>query len=152
MNKTTAMIYPALAVFPLFAGIKMGTPFADGAVLQRGMKVPIWGKVTPGTAGGQPSATARGNVFVEFAGQKKSSDVGADGTWKLAKVLNFRKRKGGDGKEHDTDFIDGPDIVVSCESIIEPVKVRYMGRPRTMGTLYNEASLPLGPFEAASGQ
>lgn len=83
MNKTTAMIYPALAVFPLFAGIKMGTPFADGAVLQRGMKVPIWGKVTPGTAGGQPSATARGKVFVEFAGQKKSSDVGADGTWRV---------------------------------------------------------------------
>lgn len=144
MNKTTAMIYPALAVFPLFAGIKMGTPFADGAVLQRGMKVPIWGKVTPGTAGGQPSATARGKVFVEFAG--------ADGAWKLAKVLNFRKRKGGDGKEHDTDFIDGTDIVLFCEAVPEPLKVRYMGQPRTMGTLYNEASLPLGPFEAASGQ
>ena len=29
-----------------------------------------------------------------------------------------------------------------------PAKVRYMGRPRTAGTLYNEASLPLGPFES----
>jgi hypothetical protein len=27
------------------------------------------------------------------------------------------------------------------------VKVRYMGQPKTSGTLYNEASLPLGPFE-----
>ena len=29
-------------------GIVMGTPFADGMVLQRGMKVPVWGKVNPG--------------------------------------------------------------------------------------------------------
>jgi len=25
--------------------------------------------------------------------------------------------------------------------------VRYMGKPMTSGTLYNESSLPLGPFE-----
>jgi hypothetical protein len=31
-----------------------------------------------------------------------------------------------------------------------PVKVRYMGAPRTSGTLYNEMSLPLGPFDSAA--
>ena len=44
-------------------------------------------------------------------------------------------------------YIDGANIVLSSESVPEPVKVRYMGKPRTTGTLYNEASLPLGPFE-----
>lgn len=46
-------------------------------------------------------------------------------------------------------FADGPDIFLSCEAVPLPVKVRYMGKPRTSGTLYNEAALPLGPFEAA---
>ena len=37
---------------------------------------------------------------------------------------------------------------VASEEVAEPKAVRYMGRPRTSGTLYNEASLPLGPFVA----
>ena len=49
------------------AEIRMGTPFSDGAVLQRGMKVPVWGTVSP----------AKGKVTVEFAGQVKSADVDA---------------------------------------------------------------------------
>ena len=73
--------------------------------------------------------------------------AGEDGVWHPAKVENFRK-KNNDGKETDTDFIDGPEIVLSCDAIANPVKVRYMGKPLTSGTLYNEASLPLGPFEA----
>ena len=73
--------------------------------------------------------------------------AGADGKWQEAKVLNYRKQKGGDGKEIDTDYIDGPEIVLSSEAVPEPVKVRYMGKSRTAGTLYNEVSLPLGPFE-----
>jgi len=74
--------------------------------------------------------------------------AGADGKWQEAKVLNYRKLKGRDGKESDTDYIDGAEIVLSSDGVPEPVKVRYMGKPRTAGTLYNEASLPLGPFEA----
>ncbi len=74
--------------------------------------------------------------------------AGADGKWQEAKVLNYRKQKGKDGKESDTDYIDGAEIVLSSDGVLEPVKVRYMGKPRTAGTLYNEASLPLGPFEA----
>ena len=73
--------------------------------------------------------------------------AGADGKWYDAKVINYRQHKGGDGKEVDTDYIDTPEIVLSSEAVPEPVKVRYMGKPRMSGTLYNEASLPLGPFE-----
>ena len=59
-------------------------------------------------------------------------------------MLNYRKHDGGD---KDTDYIDGSEIVLSSEGVPEPVKARYMGKSRTAGTLYNEASLPLGPFE-----
>ena len=45
--------------------------FGDGMVLQRDVKVPIWGTATPG-----------GEVVVEFAGQKTSTRAGADGRWK----------------------------------------------------------------------
>jgi len=38
--------------------------------------------------------------------------------------------------------------VVKSAKVPNPVKVRYMARPRLAGTLYNEASLPLGAFEA----
>ena len=73
--------------------------------------------------------------------------AGADGKWCDAVVANYRKGKDKNGNECDTDYIDGAEIVLSSEGVPEPVKVRYMGKPRTAGTLYNEASLPLGPFE-----
>ena len=74
--------------------------------------------------------------------------AGADGKWHPAKVANYRHAKDKKGKMGETDFIDGPKIVLASEGVAAPVKVRYMGTPRTSGTLYNEASLPLGPFEA----
>ena len=72
--------------------------------------------------------------------------AGEDGVWHPATILNYRKRKNSEGKETVTDFIDGPEIVLSSAEVSNPVKVRYMGKPLTSGTLYNEASLPLGPF------
>ena len=74
--------------------------------------------------------------------------AGADGKWQPAKVVNYRKGKDRKGNVVDTDFIDGPEIVLEAEGVPEPANVRYMGQPRTSGTLYNEASLPLGPFES----
>jgi len=74
--------------------------------------------------------------------------AGADGKWHFAKIVNYRTEKGRNGKRSDTDYIDGPDIVLASDAVPAPVKVRYMGQHRTTGTLYNEASLPLGPFEA----
>ena len=52
--------------------IELGAPFADNAVLQRQMPVPVWGWSKPGT-----------KVTVEFAGQKKSATAGKDGKWML---------------------------------------------------------------------
>lgn len=65
-NKTIAAIVLAGLVLPLFGRIKMGTPFSDGAVLQRGMEVPVWGTAEPDST-----------VEVEFGGAKKSAAVGA---------------------------------------------------------------------------
>ncbi len=50
--------------------IQLGTPFHDHAILQRGMKVPIWGWSKPGT-----------KVSVQFVGQRKSGVAGKDGKW-----------------------------------------------------------------------
>ena len=65
----------AMLLFPLVANavaqtpaekpkpeIELGTPFADNAILQRQMPVPVWGWSKPGT-----------KVTVEFAGQKKTA-------------------------------------------------------------------------------
>jgi len=50
--------------------IQLGAPFRDNAVLQREMKVPVWGWSKPGT-----------KVTVEFAGQKKTAIAEKDGKW-----------------------------------------------------------------------
>lgn len=68
--------------------------------------------------------------------------AGKDGVWQKAKIVNFRKHN-----NNETDFIDGDTIILASDKVAVPVKARYMGKNRTMGTLYNEVSLPLGPFE-----
>ena len=50
--------------------IELGAPFADNAILQRQMKVPVWGWSKPGT-----------KVTVAFAGQEKTVTAGKDGKW-----------------------------------------------------------------------
>ncbi len=52
--------------------IELGAPFADNAILQRQMKVPVWGWSKPGT-----------KVTVTFAGQTKAATAGRDGKWML---------------------------------------------------------------------
>ena len=92
-------------------------------------------------------------VYAKDHSRKPAFELaGEDGEWHSAGIDNFRKKKNKEGKEVDTDYIDGPDIVLSCETVSSPVKVRYMGKPRTSGTLYNEAALPLGPFEMGRGE
>ena len=73
--------------------------------------------------------------------------AGTNGVWKAAKIVNFRKGKDKSGKPADTDYIDGSKITVAAGGVAAPVRVRYMGKSRTAGTLYNQVSLPLGPFE-----
>jgi len=52
--------------------IELGAPFSDNAILQRDTVLPVWGWSKPGTS-----------VTVEFAGQKETTQAGADGRWML---------------------------------------------------------------------
>ena len=54
------------------SGVELPHVFGDNMVLQRGQRVPVWGKGAPGE-----------KVTVSFAGQSVSAIVGADGRWTL---------------------------------------------------------------------
>ena len=60
------------SLFPTAPALELGAPFADHAVLQRQLPVPVWGWSKPGT-----------EVTVEFAGQKHSATAAASGKWTL---------------------------------------------------------------------
>ena len=53
-------------------GVELPHVFGDNMVLQRGQRVPVWGKGAPGE-----------KVTISFAGQSVSATAGADGRWKL---------------------------------------------------------------------
>jgi sialate O-acetylesterase len=52
------------------ADVSVPTMFSDHAVLQRDMRVPVWGTATPGE-----------HVTVDFDGQSASTTAEGDGTW-----------------------------------------------------------------------
>lgn len=54
------------------ADLRLGAPFTDQAVLQRDQPVPIWGEGSPGST-----------IAIEFAGQKKTTQVDASGRWQI---------------------------------------------------------------------
>ena len=87
------------------SAIELGAPFADNAILQREMELPVWGWSKPGTT-----------ITVEFvprpgsgqAGQKETAKAGADGKWlqpqplevtlvKGPNVLSFESQEGSRG-------------------------------------------------------
>lgn len=57
----------------LLAEVKLASPFTSHMVLQREMKVPVWGTAATGE-----------KVTVEFAGQKQSAKADAEGRWRVA--------------------------------------------------------------------
>ncbi len=61
----------AVVVKPKLA-IELGAPFCNNAVLQREMKVPVWGWSEPGR-----------KITVTFAGQTKTATAGQDGKWRV---------------------------------------------------------------------
>ena len=71
--KKLILIGVAACALPSFAKIELAPPFSDGMVLQRGMKVPVWGKAEPGR-----------KVTVEFAGNAVSTVACPGGRWKVA--------------------------------------------------------------------
>ncbi|NIP93342.1 MAG: hypothetical protein GWO24_07760, partial [Akkermansiaceae bacterium] len=78
-GKLVALLLAAVVCLPSEApaaapgpGVELGAPFRDHAILQRGMKVPVWGWSRPGT-----------RVTVEFAGQEKNATTDRNGKWML---------------------------------------------------------------------
>jgi sialate O-acetylesterase len=66
------LVYSLLVVLPVEAEVAAGCPFMSHMVLQREMKVPVWGTAASGE-----------QVTVAFAGQKKTVTAGADGSWRV---------------------------------------------------------------------
>ena len=64
--------------------------------------------------------------------------AGANSVWHAAKLENVDER----GR------VKGVTLSVSSAKVPNPVKVRYLYKNLTSGTLYNEVSLPLGPFSS----
>lgn len=73
--------------------------------------------------------------------------AGGDGVWHPAKVLNYEPTTDKQGNPIIGYDIRGSQIILQSEKVPSPAKVRYLGAPRTAGTVYNQASLPLGAFE-----
>ncbi len=71
-HSTRFLAVLAILATPLCAEVKLASPFTSHMVLQREMKVPVWG-----------TAAAGERVTVEFAAQQKSTAAGADGKWRV---------------------------------------------------------------------
>ncbi len=72
--------------------------------------------------------------------------AGVDGVFHPAEIVNFRTEKGLKG------LIDSPDTIrIRWKDVDEPRRVRYLMSDAWKGVIYNEAGLPLGPFEAPAG-
>jgi len=78
MNQQQKLALVVLALFSILAqpcsaaGFSVASIFSDGAVLQRGEPVPVWGWADPGAT-----------VAVEFTGQKKSTVADTNGRWQV---------------------------------------------------------------------
>ena len=120
---------------PLFAALKLGVPFADGMVLQREMKVPVWG-----------TADAGAEVSVSFAGQSVRTTAGTNGVWKVAGIDNFVGSRPRQGKRTSLPVVRGSRLVVSSPEVPEPVKLRYLHSHPWTGRLYSDVDLPMGAF------
>lgn len=68
----TSLLALAVCSFTAQANVTLAPLFRDGAVLQQGKSVPVWGQADPGE-----------KITVEFQGQKKEVTAGADGKWRI---------------------------------------------------------------------
>ncbi len=57
---------------PAKSAIELGAPFGDNAILQQGVRIPVWGASKPGT-----------KVTVTFARQTKTAVAKTDGRWRV---------------------------------------------------------------------
>ena len=96
----------------LYAEVKPNILFTDGAVLQRGQNVPVWGTANDGE-----------KVTVEFAGQKATTTAQGD-KWKLElKPLKaggpFSMKMSGDNEVTVNNLLVGEVWVASWQSNME---------------------------------
>ena len=70
--KTFAILFFTLCLRAYGSPPTLAAPFGDHMILQRDMKVPVWGAADPGT-----------RIQVTFAGQSQSTTTDAQGKWML---------------------------------------------------------------------
>ena len=80
-----AAVAGAVVISSFTQAVELASPFADGIVLQRGRKVPVWG-----------SARAGEKVTVAFAREEVSALTGADGRWRADLSSPFEKQQPAD--------------------------------------------------------
>ena len=129
----------------VMAAVSLGTPFSDNAVLQRGMKVPVWGRADPGAW-----------VEVGFAGHLRTAQAAADGRWSvdfgpLEASSAGRELSASDGKTRAVakNVVVGEVWFASGQSnmecpIVNPGKPRY--RDAKGGYMIAMTQLPLVRF------
>ena len=70
--KTAVLVLCCISFGSADAALRLGSPFADGMVLQRGKPVPVWGWADSGA-----------EVSVSFAGQVRTATAGTNGAWRV---------------------------------------------------------------------
>ena len=97
MKSVLLILLAVTALWPLRAEVKLASLFASHMVLQRGMKVPVWGTAEP-----------REEVTVEFAGQKLTTRGQTDGRWQDVPDGNLVNRAKLPASPFRTDVPAGP--------------------------------------------
>ena len=71
---------------------------------------------------------------------------GTNGVWRPADVQNFQVTTNRFNKPVSEGTVAGTTLVVAAKDVPEPKKLRYLHSSPWFANLYNEASLPIGPF------
>ena len=142
--RTSSGLTISLAAWLISSGVlrcevKLPPHFSDHMVLQRDMRVPIWGTADPGEA-----------ATVAFAEQQKSAIAGADGKWRIeldAMSASPQGRPLGVTGTKTNQPVRFNDVVVLSPEISAPTAVRHEWENYPEGcNLDNTAGLPTPPF------
>ena len=100
--KATVLGVAALAAaLSASADVKLGIPFSDNMVLQRGRAVPVWGTAEPGE-----------KVSVSFAGQTREAVAKADGKWRVDLAPLEASKEGRTLKASGSSTVELKDVLV----------------------------------------
>ena len=118
--KITMVLMCCLLAAACEARLELGSPFSDGAVLQREMPVPVWGWAKPGS-----------KIVVAFAGHEATTIADGSGRWQVvlpamkASAESRTLRVSGDGELAVKDVLVGEVWFVSGQSNCEFPLVGY---------------------------